>query len=119
MKRIALVIALACVAAADAPRKLNPEDLWKVQRVGAPAISPDGAWCAAELTSWNIDKDESTSELWLLATDGSAQKQLTTSGGKNSGPAWSPDGRHIAFVAKRTGDEVAQIYLISPEGGEA
>src|SRR5262249_31000694 len=30
-----------------------------------------------------------------------------------------PDGKSIAFVSKRGGDEVAQIYLIGQEGGEA
>ena len=34
-------------------------------------------------------------------------------------PPWSPDGKWIAFTAKRKDDEEAQIYLIAPDGGEA
>jgi dipeptidyl aminopeptidase/acylaminoacyl peptidase len=121
--RSALLVLLCVVgvANADGPAKRNitVEDLWKVKRLGPPAISPDGTWCCVEVTSWNLDKDEGTSELWLLATDGSQRRQLTNAGGKNSGPRWSDDGLWIAFTSKRTGDEVAQVYVISPAGGEA
>ena len=118
------MVTLFCVvgtAHADGPAKRNiaVEDLWKIKRLGPPAISPDGAWCCVEVTSWNLDKDEGASELWLLATDGSQRRQLTNAGGKNSGPRWSADGQWIAFTSKRTGDEIAQIYVISPAGGEA
>ncbi len=103
----------------QAKRPLTVEDLWKVKRVGAPSIAPDGKWCVVEVTTWNIEKDDSTSNLWLLATDGKQQKQLTNTTGKNSGPKWSPNGKWIAFTSKRGGDAVAQIYVIAPAGGEA
>jgi len=98
---------------------MTAEDLWKVKRVGAPSISPDGDWCVVDVTTWDIDKDESSSNLWLLATNGKTQKQLTNTKGKNTGPKWSPDGKWIAFTSQRTGDEGPQVYVISPDGGEA
>jgi dipeptidyl aminopeptidase/acylaminoacyl peptidase len=100
-------------------RPILPEDLWRLQRVGMPSLAPDGKWCVVEVTRYDVAKDESFSELWLLATDGSQQKQLTRSGGKNGSPTWSPTGRQIAFISKRSGDEQPQIYLIDPSGGEA
>jgi dipeptidyl aminopeptidase/acylaminoacyl peptidase len=97
---------------------LTVEDIWKARRLGAPALSPDGKWVAVEVTSFSMKDNDSTSNLWLVATDGKVQKQLTAFKGRNSGPAWSPDGKNIAFVSKRDG-EVAQVYLIAPDGGEA
>ena len=45
--------------------------------------------------------------------------QLTTGAEGESAPRWSPDGASIAFIAKRTGDEATQIYLLPVAGGEA
>ncbi|MEI7687827.1 MAG: S9 family peptidase [Planctomycetota bacterium] len=119
MFRLALLVAVCFVLPVQAQtRPMAFEDLWKLERVGKPAISPDGAWVVVEAAQFDLDADSSTSNLWLLSTDGKRQKQLTNTKGKNSGPAWSYDGKTIAFVSKRSGD-VPQIYLISPEGGEA
>jgi dipeptidyl aminopeptidase/acylaminoacyl peptidase len=114
-----LLAFLAPLPVLAAPRPMTPEDLWKVKRIGAPSVSPDGNWCVVDVTTWDIDKDESSSNLWLLSTNGRTQMQLTNTKGKNSGPKWSPDGKWIAFISQRTGDDGPQVYVISPDGGEA
>jgi len=115
---VGIVIAATSVDAAD-PRPLNALDLWKIKRVGSPSVAPDGNWCVVDVTTWDIDKDESSSNLWLLSTDGKLQKQLTNTTGKNGSPKWAPDGSSIAFTSQRAGDDGPQIYVISPTGGEA
>src|SRR3954454_21941285 len=102
MRSIVLAFALFFIAApcpAAEHHPITPADLWKVARVGPPSVAPDGKWCVVEVTGYEVDKDESHSDLWLLATDGQTQKQLTNATGKSSGPKWSPDGQSIAFVA--------------------
>jgi len=42
---------------------------------------------------------------------------LTANPARDTSPVWSPDGKWIAFLSRREGDEQTQIYLISPEGG--
>src|SRR5438132_13902234 len=103
---ICVVVLLLCAGPATpqtAKRPITLEDLWKVKRLGKPAISPDGTWVAVEVTSFNMDDNSSTAHLWLCATDGKTQKQLTTGKGGASGPIWAPDAQWIAFVSKRAG----------------
>jgi dipeptidyl aminopeptidase/acylaminoacyl peptidase len=119
----ALLVALTGLAVAEQPKggkhPLTIEDVWKVQRVGSPAMSPDGKWVAVEVTSYDMEENDSTSDIWLLSTDGQGpQRRLTAHKAKDSGPVWSPDGKQVAFVSKRDGD-VAQVYLIPAAGGEA
>jgi len=105
--------------------RLTIEHLWKLQRPVQPTLSPDGALACVSVQAFDMDGNKGTSSLWLFSAFGGAPRQLTTAGEKDAEPRWSPDGRCIAFVAKRPAagtqkaDEEAQVYLIAPDGGEA
>ena len=99
-------------------RALSVEDLWSIKRIGSPTLSPDGDAACAAVTSYHMEKNEERHELWLFPTDGRRARRLTA-GDKDSDPVWSPDGKWIAFAAKRKDDEEAQVYVIAPDGGEA
>src|SRR6266436_8041886 len=103
------------------PRKVHPltvEALWSIKRIGSPTISPDGRTACAAVTGSDMDKNEGRTELWLFPTDGGRARRLSA-GDKDSEPAWSSNGKWIAFTAKRKDDEEAQVYVIAPDGGEA
>ena len=103
-----------------APRRpMTVDDLWSMQRVGAPAISPDGRWAAFAVTTFSKEENKGDSDLWLVPTDASAPaRRLTFNIGTDASPIWSPDGTRLAFVSKR-GDSPAQIHVLPIAGGES
>jgi len=102
-----------------AGKRLTVEDLWKIERLAHPTLSPDGAQACVSVTAYDMKENKGASSLWLLSTYGGEPRRLTQAGEKDAEPRWSPDGRWIAFVAKRDKDEEPQAYLIAPDGGEA
>ena len=104
-------------------KSITVEDLWKIERVGSIALSPDGAQAVCSLGSFSMADNKGHSSLWLLSTFGGGPRRLTSCGEKDGQAAWSPRGDTIAFVAQREQqghkDETPQLYLIAPDGGEA
>lgn len=107
-------------------KRLTVEDLWKLDRPAQPTLSPDGAQACVSVTSFDMKENKSRANLWLLSAFGGEPRRLTSAGEKDGEPRWSPDGKWIAFVAKRPAaaggkeeDEEPQVYLIAPDGGEA
>ena len=124
MKRTVVVcvalVALAAGASAQGQDRVTHEALWLMPRVGAPAPSPDGRLAAFSVVQPAYDEREQTSDLWVVPTDGSAPpRRLTSTRAAETGVAWSPDSRRIAFVTRREGDEAGQIYVLDLSGGEA
>jgi dipeptidyl aminopeptidase/acylaminoacyl peptidase len=88
-----------------------------LRSAGGPRVAPDGSAIVYTVYTTDWEANRYDREIWL-ARKGEEPFQLTRTDGKNSSsPRWSPDGRSVAFVADRGGDN--QIWLISPNGGEA
>lgn len=117
----AMSVAMAMgAAAAPAAAPLSAETLWKMSRVGEPSLSPDGRSAVFGVTTFDVATDKSSVDLWLAdASGGGEPRRLTTDPASESEATFSPDGKTIAFVAKRAGDTAAQIYLLPVGGGEA
>ena len=113
-----LLLLLAC-ALSLAARPVTPEDYYRFEFVGAPALSPDGTQIAFPLTKVNQKLNRRFTALWLVPYDGSAPPRLLTSESANSSsPQWSPDGKTLAFLSARGEATRPQIYLLSLNGGE-
>ena len=104
-------------------KSFDVEELWKLERIGAVSLAPDGRRAACAITTHSMSDNKSAAHLWLLSTTGEAPRRLTASGEKDGQPEWSPAGDRIAFVAKREQegkkDESPQLYVIAADGGEA
>ncbi len=91
------------------------------------AVSPDGNEVAIQTERADWQANRFREDLWLYRAGNSSLIPLTTSGEDNN-PQWSPDGKWIAFLSHRSHDasesdahaaEKTQVYVISPDGGEA
>jgi dipeptidyl aminopeptidase/acylaminoacyl peptidase len=115
-----LVLGLVAGVVAAEKRPITPQDLWAMKRLGSPMLSPDGGTVVFTVQDWSIEKNKSTSSLWLVdvasATAATPHHRVPAA---DSAPAWSPDGRRIAFISKRGDDELAALYVIPVDGGEA
>ncbi len=120
---IVLTLFSSAVLCVNAQTKvpLTHETMWSLKRVGAPVPSADGKWVVFSLVEPAYDEKDQVSDLWIVPADASAKpRRLTFSKSGESGVAWSPDSRRIAFSARREGDEVSQIYVLDvANGGEA
>ncbi len=101
-------------------KTITHEDMWLMKRVGAPALSPDGKWAVFSVLDPSYNEKDQANDLWICPTDKSeAPRRLTAMKAGESSYTWSPDGKYIAFTAKRDGDEESQVYIMNMQGGEA
>src|SRR5467141_1204778 len=111
-----LCCALNNFAQEAAKRAILFDDMIQMHRVGNPTISPDGKWVAGAVATPDMSANRNASNIWIVSTGGGEALQLTQSG-HDSSPAWSPDGKTLAFLSSRDGN--SQVYVLSMEGGEA
>ena len=115
-----LVVLLLLVTSSVSPTSAQSagpgiDDLLNLKRVGNPVVSPDGRSVAYTLRETNWDDNDFETEIWLGTT--TETRQLTNAAKSSMQPAWSPDGRWLAFVSDRNGRR--QLYRLNVGGGEA
>lgn len=70
-------------------------------------VSADGEWVSFVASGAQED-------LYVIRTDGSALKQLTSDVHKDRRPRWAPDGKRLIFDSNRTGR--FELWQINPDG---
>ncbi len=55
--------------------------------------------------------------VWIMAADGSGQRQLSVNTSQNFDPVVSPDGRHIVWASQRTGN--TNLWRMELDGGDS
>jgi len=98
-------------------RKLEATDLFAIQSITNPVISPNGNEAVFIRTEMLKEDNKYYAYLYHVNIDTNEITQWTHSKEKVSSPKWSPDGKQLAFISNR--DDKNQIYVMSAKGGEA
>ena len=111
------VTVLACALAAGGPSLAQSpaaanatptvDALISLKRAASPAISPDAQMVAYTIRETNWDENVYETEIWLADAQSGSTRQLTNGRKSSNAPAWSPDGKRLAFGSDR--DDKRQI----------
>jgi len=121
LRMLALAAALtgAALGATAAPRGFTVEDLVTMERVGSPAVSPDGGKVVYTVRTTDMGKNRGHTDLYLVdlrAADPVPQR-LTSDAASSTDPEWSPSGDAIYFLSARSGS--GQVWRVPAAGGDA
>lgn len=87
----------------------QPMDVFELEWVTEPQISPDGKQVVYRRNGFDIMTDQARGNLWIINADGTSHRKLTSREVNESQARWSPSGDRIVFSS--TTDEGAEIYM--------
>jgi hypothetical protein len=109
------LVLVSAQAIALEPRNAGwtPDAMLAVKQVGGVQVSPDGrrVACVVRRAVMEAEKSEFVAQIHVADADGGGSYPLTGADSSSDAPRWSPDGKQIAFLAKRTGK--TQVWVIS------
>lgn len=114
---ISLNFSNAVKAQGEGTHPFSVHDLLAMDRLSDPQVSPDGKRIVFVVSSTDLEANRRRTDLWLVSTDGTGLRRLTSHPENDFNPQWSPDGREIYFLSTRSGS--AQVWRIQADGGEA
>ena len=114
------LLLIAVTSTSLAQRWIRPTDVYRLNNISGPKISPEGNWILYSHSTVDSAKDKYQSKLYMVSSDGKETVSLTEQTKSFSGANWSPDGKYISFMAAgKEEKEGSQLYLLDRRGGEA
>ncbi len=89
---------------------MTPEVLWAFGRIGSVRLSPDGTRAVYDVTYFNKEENRAYTDLYVMTLNDGKTTRLTDTDCNEAEPAWTPDGKHITYIAK------GQLWEMNPDG---
>jgi acylaminoacyl-peptidase len=90
---------------------LELTDVFSLEYVSSPRISPDGEQVIYVRNFKDIMSDRNYSNLWIINFDGTNNRPLTTGNQNDFEPQWSPDGKKVLYKSNKDGENT-RLYVL-------
>ena len=104
-----LAVAPALAVGQESADRLELIDVFQLEWVSDPQISPDGEQVVYVRNFNDIMADTGRSNLWIADVASGEKRPLTTGTANDFSPRWSPDGSKLLYVSTRDGG--AELWL--------
>ncbi|MFT4760115.1 MAG: dipeptidyl aminopeptidase/acylaminoacyl peptidase [Saprospiraceae bacterium] len=108
---ITFLLTVATVGYSQLQSNLELIDIFNMEFVSDPQISPDGSKVIYVRNYKDVMTDKNLSNLWLVNFDGSNNRPLTKGNQNDFYPRWSNDGKKIIFKSNLA-DEKMKLYMM-------
>jgi dipeptidyl aminopeptidase/acylaminoacyl peptidase len=111
---VLLALVLAAPAQEEARGRMSPELLWRLGRLAAARLSPDGGTLLYGVTRTDLAKNSSDLDLFLLDLATGEERALSVGPGSERDFQWvrTASGLRVFCISTRSGD--AQVWAIDP-----
>ncbi len=101
-------------------KTLSLNDYYNLRRASMLAVSPCGEQAAYVVSAYREKENDSYQNIWLSQTDGQQRPHCLTRGdNKDGNPAWSPDGRYLAFLSQRDNEIQVAVEVDEEVNGDS
>jgi len=98
---------------AQLSKKFEPIDIFDIEYVSSPEISPQGDKILFQRNFKDVMTDKNLSNLWIVNFDGSDMRPITTGNFSSFSPKWSNSGKMFTYKSNEEGR--TQLYLYNLE----
>ena len=106
-----LIVFISLTATSQTKANLELLDIFNMEYVSDPQISPDGLKIVYVRNFKDVMTDKNLSNLWIINSDGSQNRPLTTGNQNDFAPRWSHQGDKIVYKSNKE-DQKMKLHMM-------
>jgi dipeptidyl aminopeptidase/acylaminoacyl peptidase len=95
-------------------RRMTPEALWAMGRIGGVAVSPDEKQISYTVAYYSVPQNKSNREVFVMNADGTGNRPVTQTPWSENQVTWIKGGSKLAFLSAESGSN--QVWEMNPDG---